>query len=221
MIDTVRARLSISIALSLSLLALGGVLAVSGTSSSGLPVPGVKALEAVGAQMFPKDPQHPYYVECVNLPEKGVVPPGGNDYSACPLTDHMRARLIQTQAHLCPCELNPSTTREVNAEPRPGGGRLTVVLYAGHAQIELVVVSVGGKLLVSNQPAKGSFETGADTSADTPKPTPTPTIFAASAAGSRVLNVPWYHQAFELSCESASLRMALAYEGIATNDQAI
>jgi uncharacterized protein YvpB len=36
-----------------------------------------------------------------------------------------------------------------------------------------------------------------------------------------MLNVPWYHQAFELSCESASLRMALAYEGIATTDQAI
>jgi len=219
MIDPVRARLSISIALSLSLLALGGVLAVSGTSSSGLPVPGVKALEAVGAQVFPKDPLHPYYVECVNLPEKGVAPPGGNDYSACPLTDRLRARLVQKQTHLCPCELNPSTTREINAQPRPGGGRLTVVLYQGHAQIELIVVSVAGKLLVDRQPAKGSFETGADTAADAP--TPTPTIFAPSAAGSRVLNVPWYHQAFELSCESASLRMALGYEGIATSDQAI
>ncbi|TMD87786.1 MAG: hypothetical protein E6I78_01895, partial [Chloroflexi bacterium] len=220
-IDPVRARLSISIALSLSLLALGGVLAVSGTSSSGLPVPGVKALEAVGAQVFPKDPQHPYYVECVNLPEKGVAPPGGNDYSACPLTDRLRARLVQKQTHLCPCELNPSTTREINAQPRLGGGRLTVVLYQGHAQIELIVVSVAGKLLVDRQPAKGSFEMGADTTADAPKPTPTPTIFAPSAAGSRVLTVPWYRQAFELSCESASLRMALAYEGIATTDQAI
>ena len=219
MIDPVRARLSISIALSLSLLALGGVLAVSGTGSSGLPVPGVKALEAVGAQVFPKDPQHGYYVECVNLPEKGVAPPGGNDYSACPLTDRLRARLVQKQTHLCPCELNPSTTREINAQPRSGGGRLTVVLYQGHAQIELIVVSVAGKLLVDRQPAKGSFETGTDTAADAP--TPTPTIFAPSAAGSRVLNVPWYHQAFELSCESASLRMALGYEGIATSDQAI
>ena len=82
MINPVRTRLSISIALSLGLLVLGGMLAVSGTSSSGLPVPGVKALEAVGAQVFPKDPQHPYYVECVNLPEKGIAPPGGNDYSA-------------------------------------------------------------------------------------------------------------------------------------------
>jgi uncharacterized protein YvpB len=171
--------------------------------------------------VFPKDPQHPYYVECVNVRENGVAPPGGNDYSACPLTDRMRARLVQKQTHLCPCELNPSSTREINAQPRPGGGRLTVVLYQGHAQIELIVVSVAGNLLVDRQPAKGSFETGADTAADAPKPTPTPTIFAASAAGSRVLDVPWYHQAFELSCESASLRMALASEGIATTDQAI
>jgi uncharacterized protein YvpB len=219
MIDVMRTRLRMSVAVTLSVLALGGVLAVSGASSSQPPVPSVAALEAVGAQVFPKDPQHPYYVECVNLPEKGVAPPGGNDYSACPLTNRMRARLVQKQTHLCPCELNPSTTRAVKAQARPGGGRLTVVLYEGHAQIELIVVSVVGKLLVDKQPAKGSFETGADTAADAP--TPTPTIFAPSAAGSRVLNVPWYQQAFELSCESASLRMALAYEGIETTDQAV
>jgi uncharacterized protein YvpB len=219
MIESVRTRLWISVAVALTVLAIGGALAASGGSSPQVPAPSVAALEAVGAQVFPKDPQHPYYVECVNLPENGLAPPSGNDYTACPLTDRMRARLVETQAHLCPCELNHSTTREVNAQPRPGGGRLTVVLYQGHAQIELIVVSVGGKLLVDNQPAKGSFETGADTAADAPKPTPT--IYAPSAAGSRVLNVPWYHQAFELSCESASLRMALAYEGISTTDQAI
>jgi uncharacterized protein YvpB len=129
--------------------------------------------------------------------------------------------LVQKQTHLCPCEVNPSTTREIKAEPRPTGGRLKVLLYDGHVQIELIVLSVRGTLLVNAQPAKGSFETGADTSADTPKPTPTPTVFAPSAVGSRILNVPWYHQAYELSCESASLRMALAYEGIATTDDAI
>jgi uncharacterized protein YvpB len=221
MIEAMRTRVWVVVGLTFIVVAIGGALAVSGGSSPQVPAPTVAALEAVGAQVFPKDPTHPYYVECVNLPEKGVAPPSGNDYSACPLTDRLRARLIEKQTHLCPCELNPSTTREVNAQPRLGGGRLTVVLYQGHAQIELVVVSVAGKLLVDRQPAKGSFETGADTAADAPKPTPTPTIFAPSAAGSRVLNVPWYHQAFELSCESASLRMALAYEGIATSDQAI
>jgi uncharacterized protein YvpB len=221
MIEAMRTRVWVVVALTFTVVAVGGALAVSGSGSPQVPAPTVAALEAVGAQVFPKDPTHPYYVECVNLPEKGVAPPSGNDYSACPLTDRLRARLVQKQTHLCPCELNPSTTREINAQPRLGGGRLTVVLYQGHAQIELIVVSVAGKLLVDRQPAKGSFETGADTAADAPKPTPTPTIFAPSAAGSRVLNVPWYRQAFELSCESASLRMALAYEGIATSDQAI
>jgi uncharacterized protein YvpB len=219
-----RIRSWIAVAVAVSVLVGGGALAVSaGRTVAAVPVPSVAALEAVGGQVFPKDAQHPYYVECVNLPEQGVAPPSGNDYSACPLTDSMRARLVQKQTHLCPCELNYSPTREINAQARPGGGHLTVALFQGHAQIELIVVSVGGKLLVNDQPAKGSFETGADAFADAPKPTPTPTptIFAPSAAGSRILNVPWYHQAFELSCESASLRMALAYEGIATTDDAV
>jgi uncharacterized protein YvpB len=34
----------------------------------------------------------------------------------------------------------------------------------------------------------------------------------------RVLNVPLYHQAHRLSCEAAALRMALAYEGIKTDE---
>lgn len=35
------------------------------------------------------------------------------------------------------------------------------------------------------------------------------------------LSVPWYHQDFELSCEEAALRMALAHEGIPTTDGTI
>ncbi|PID31025.1 hypothetical protein CSA80_00185 [Candidatus Saccharibacteria bacterium] len=37
----------------------------------------------------------------------------------------------------------------------------------------------------------------------------------------RKLNVPYYRQVHALSCEAASLRMALAYYGVATNDDAI
>jgi uncharacterized protein YvpB len=108
------------------------------------------------------------------------------------------------------------------AEPRPGGGLLTVKLYEGQVTVELVVRAVEGRLLVSDEPAKGSFETTPIVFQD--KPTPTPTAVrptSAPATATRVLNVPWFHQAFELSCESASLRMALAYEGIATTDAAI
>lgn len=43
----------------------------------------------------------------------------------------------------------------------------------------------------------------------------------ADAPSARTLDVPWYHQEYELSCEEASLRMALAHEGIATTDAAI
>jgi uncharacterized protein YvpB len=217
--EAMRTRVWI-VAFTISVLAGAGLLGVTGGPRIvGAVIPSVGALEAVGRQVFPKDPKLPYYVECINLPENGIAPIRGNDYSACPLTDRMRARLVQKQTHLCPCELNHSTTREIKVQPRLGGGRLTVLLYQGHAQIQLIVVSVGGKLLVDRQPAKGSFETGAPPAASTPKPTPT--IFAPSAAGSRVLNVPSYRQAFELSCEAASLRMALVYEGIATTDDVI
>jgi uncharacterized protein YvpB len=38
------------------------------------------------------------------------------------------------------------------------------------------------------------------------------------AASSRAISVPWYHQQYVLSCEEASLRMALAYHGVVVND---
>lgn len=184
------------------------------------PAPSAAALTSLAEQIFPKAPQYPYYVECINFRQNGAAQPGGNDYGACPLTDAMRARLVQTQAHLCPCEQNPSTSREITVQPRPGGGLLTVKLYERHVTVELVVVSVNGQLLVSDEPAKGSFELGTIVFSEKPTATPT-TVPPTSGTGSRILNVPWYHQVFELSCESASLRMALAYEGIATTDAAI
>src|SRR5215470_7032966 len=49
---------------------------------------------------------------------------------------------------------------------------------------------------------------------------PTPAT-PSDAPRARTLSVPWYHQEYELSCEAASLRMALAHEGIATTDAAI
>lgn len=48
-------------------------------------------------------------------------------------------------------------------------------------------------------------------------PTPAPDL----APSARTLDVPWYQQAYTLSCEEASLRMALAHEGISTTDAAI
>jgi uncharacterized protein YvpB len=134
--------------------------------------------------------------------------------------------MVSTQAHFCPCEQNPSTDRSIRVFPKPGGGLATVLLYGGHVKAELVIVAAGGKLLVNDLPAKGDAENGTSTPitfSEKPAPTPTPTSPPASSAGagSRTLSVPWYHQAFELSCEEASLRMALAYEGISTTDAAV
>ncbi|MBP9761950.1 Ig-like domain-containing protein [Candidatus Saccharibacteria bacterium] len=42
-----------------------------------------------------------------------------------------------------------------------------------------------------------------------------------SAYEIKKLNVPYFRQAYSLSCEAASLRMALAYYGVATNDDEI
>jgi hypothetical protein len=186
----------------------------------------LQQLTDLGAQIFPYVPQFQIYTTCINLKENGAEPPGGHDYSACPITDALRARLQATQANFCPCDQNPSTTREIKVTPRPGGGVIIVLLYVGQIKVEMVAVNKSGKLLVKDVPGKGDVENGTSTPIDfDPEPTPTPTApplpGAPPGIGSRVLNVPWYQQAYVLSCESASLRMALAYEGIATTDRAV
>jgi uncharacterized protein YvpB len=185
-----------------------------------------KQLTDLAAQIFPYVPQFQIYSTCINLKENGAEPPGGHDYSACPITDKLRARLQATQANFCPCDQNPSTTREIKVVPRPGGGLIIVLLYVNQIKVEMVAVNTGGKLLVNGLPAKGDVENGTSSLIDyDPKPTPTPIApplpTAPPGVGSRVLNVPWYQQAYVLSCESAALRMALAYEGIATTDKAV
>ena len=183
-------------------------------------------LTDLGAQVFPYLPQFQYYTTCINFKENGAPPPGGPDYSACPITDALRVRLAATQAGFCPCDQNPSTTREIKVTPRPGGGLVIVLLYGSQIKVEMVAVNQGGKLLVNDLPGKGDVETGTSTPLDfDPNPTPTPTApplpSAPPGTGSRVLSVPWYRQVYVLSCESASLRMALAYRGIATTDRAV
>ena len=183
-------------------------------------------LTDLGAQIFPYIPQFQIYTTCINFKENGAEPPGGHDYSACPITDALRARLQATQANFCPCDQNPSTTREIKVTPRPGGGLIIVQLYVTQIKVEMVAINKSGKLLVNDLPGKGDVENGSSTPIDfDPKPTPTPTApplpSAPPGTGSRVLNVPSYRQVYVLSCESAALRMALAFEGIATTDKAV
>src|SRR3979409_2455546 len=133
-------------------------------------------LTDLGAQIFPYLPQFQFYATCINFKENGAAPPGGPDYSACPITDALRARLQATQANFCPCDQNPSTTREIKVTPRPGGGLIIVLLYVGQIKVEMVATNKGGTLLVSGIPAKGDVENGTSTPIDfDPKPTPTPT----------------------------------------------
>jgi uncharacterized protein YvpB len=185
-----------------------------------------KQLTDLGAQIFPYLPQFQFYATCINLKENGAEPPGGHDYSACPITEALRARLQATQANFCPCDQNPSTSREIKVTPRPGGGLIIVQLYGGQVKVEMVAINKSGKLLVNDLPGKGDVENGSSTPIDfDPKPTPTPTApplpSAPPGTGSRVLNVPSYRQVYVLSCESAALRMALAFEGIATTDKGV
>lgn len=51
--------------------------------------------------------------------------------------------------------MNPSTSREIKAQPRPGGGRLTVLLYEGHVQIQLLVGVGGGQAAGQRSARKG------------------------------------------------------------------
>ena len=206
------------------------VVACGGSSPSAAPtVPTTADLTAVGEHLIPKVERYGYYVECINFAENGVVPASGeNDYSSCPITERLRAAMEYAppgvspkalgQGHFCPCQQNPSADRTIKATPAPGGGTLEIVLYHGHVKVEVSVVTQGGRLLVDDVAAKGDVETGPVTFDE--KPTPTPTARPATA-GDRTLDVPWFKQAFPLSCEAASLRMALAYRGIATTDAAI
>jgi uncharacterized protein YvpB len=219
---------AVSVVATLLMVACGQSAPATGQPSASPTPPAATAqqLTDLGAQVFPYIAKYQIYTTCINVKENGAAPPGGPDYSACPITDALRARLQATQANFCPCDQNPSTTREIKVTPRPGGGLIIVLLYVGQIKVEMVAVNKSGTLLVSDLPAKGDVENNTSTPIDfDPKPTPTPTApplaTAPPGTSSRVLKVPWYPQAYVLSCESASLRMALAYEGIATTDKAV
>lgn len=206
--------------------AASGNSSASAISATSPPMPSVQALTAVADQVFPLVAQFGYYTECINFKENGAAVPGGNDYSSCPITATLRSRMVATQAHFCPCQQNPSLDRVIRVTPKPGGGLASALLYHGNVKAELVIVTVNGQLFVNDLPAKGDVDNGTSTPItfqEKPASAPSATMppSAPPGSGSRSLKVPWYHQAFELSCEEASLRMALASEGIATTDSAI
>ena len=193
--------------------------------------PSQAELTAVAEQVIPRHPQFDFYVECINFKENGVSSPDtGNDYSACPLTPELRASMAETQAHFCPCDQNVSRDRTIKVGPAPdGGGVVTILLYLERVKVELHVIRSGGRWVVDQVAGKGDLELG-PVAFHTPTPTPAPPTARPPETlpptptpppSGRVLAVPWYHQVYNLSCEEAALRMALAYAGIATTDDAV
>lgn len=211
---------------------------VGTASQARTSAPSQAELTALADQVIPHHPQYDFYVECINFKENGVPPADGNDYSTCPITPQLRATMEETQAHFCPCDQNVSRDRNVTAQATPDGGAVvTISLYLDRVKVELHVVRVDGRLAVDHAAGKGDLTLGPVTFQNKPSPTPTeapptarpvepsptppPSPPPTAPPSTRVLPVPWYHQVYELSCEEASLRMALAYEGIATTDDAV
>lgn len=212
-------------------------------SNAAPETPTVAELTAVGERLIPVVPAYGYYTECINFTHNGVpLASGENDYSACPVTPRLRAAMEYAppgvspkaagQGHFCPCEQNPSGDRTIKAVAAPGGGTLEILLYGGRVKVQVLVVRQGGQLLIDDVAAKGDLDSGPVTftekpptplpATQPPPPAPPPTaVNGGGGAADRTLEVPWFKQAFPLSCEAASLRMALAYRGIATTDAAI
>jgi uncharacterized protein YvpB len=186
--------------------------------------------------MFPVTSQSGVYVECT----LSDIPPGGSvtgfDYHACPVTQPLRVRLTREQVLLAGTR-NPWRTRDLKLHPAPGGGRIRVLLSTGSTStrinVDLRVRRHGASWLVDDIDRKGgldiepgpsplSLEKVPETNRQPspvvavpspPLPSPTPT--------SKLLKVPAYQQAMELSCEEAALRMGLAWENIAVTDQQV
>jgi len=102
-------------------------------------------------------------------------------------------------------------------------GHAVVVVPGGQPRVH----SLAQAALGSARPARPSSHVTSSKAAPPPWSTPAPAppspapVTPNDAPRTRTLSVPWYHQEYELSCEAAALRMALAHEGIATTDAAI
>ena len=226
--------------MTLALGILAGCSGIAGTptSTSNQPTPSKAELSQLGDRMFPFVAQNGHYIECTH----SAIQPGSSntrfDYRACPLTDLLRVRLTREQVVLVDAQ-NPSKTREIQVHPAPGGGRVRVRLFtertATTIKVDLVVRRQGVSWLVDDIDRKGGLDVdpgpaplplekvtetnrkNALTDAASTAPTPSPAPLTAS----KLLQVPAYRQALELTCEEAALRMALAWENLAVTEQQV
>jgi hypothetical protein len=100
-------------------------------------------------QVFPKVSEQPAYGVC------------GADlnFSACPYTDRLKARLTELRATLLRAQ-NLSTTRDITAEiMSPDVGIAHVKLFQGRTKFDLWIVQRGGELLVDDEICAGQKDT--------------------------------------------------------------
>jgi hypothetical protein len=107
-------------------------------------------ITALAEQVFPKVSEQPAYGVC------------GADlnFSACPYTDRLKARLTELRETLVRGAQNLSTTREINAEiTGPDAGIAHVKLFQGRKALDLYVVRQGNVLLVDDDICAGRRDT--------------------------------------------------------------
>jgi len=127
------------------------------SQSTGGPVPMLdpsgsvttQQIAALAEQVFPKASEQPAYGVC------------GADlnFSACPYTDRLKARLTQQRETLLRAQ-NLSTTREITAEIMSAEvGIAHVTLFQGRTKFDLWIVQRGGELLVDDEICAGRKDT--------------------------------------------------------------
>jgi hypothetical protein len=121
----------------------------------------VAALVSLGEQVFPqitpaqasaKDLRAGYYADCSILGAGSF-----SDYSRCPLTTRLKARLRQAPLSLCRgCgPSGGSPTRKISTIPTATGGIIHVQLFNGAQKLDLIAVKVNGGLLVDDERCAG------------------------------------------------------------------
>jgi uncharacterized protein YvpB len=109
--------------------------------------------------------------------------------------------------------------------PKPGDSSITAVTvasqpYAGYALLGPAATSAVFGNLQSDM--SYTFTVAATNAAGTGAVATTPAVQPKPPDSNVIGDVPWIRQQYSLSCEAASLQMALAHEGIAiTQDQAL
>ena len=121
----------------------------------------VAALVSLGDHVFPqitpaqasaKDLRAGYYADCSILGAGSF-----SDYSRCPLTTRLKARLRQAPLSLCRgCgPSGGSPTRKISTIPTATGGIIHVQLFNGAQKLDLIAVKVNGALLVDDERCAG------------------------------------------------------------------